>query len=50
VLAEEPFGQWLLGVIAFGLVAYAIHMLILLGIIGCCATGSFVCEIILPFD
>lgn len=28
-LAEEPFGQWLLGVIAFGLVAYAIHMLIL---------------------
>jgi hypothetical protein len=29
VLAEEPFGQWLLGVIAFGLVAYAIHMLVL---------------------
>jgi hypothetical protein len=29
VLAEEPFGQWLLGIIAFGLVAYAIHMLVL---------------------
>lgn len=28
-LAEEPFSQWLLGVVAFGLVAYAIHMLIL---------------------
>lgn len=28
-MAEEPFSHWLLGVVAFGLVAYAIHMLIL---------------------
>lgn len=28
-LAEEPFGRWLLGIIAVGLVAYAIHLLIL---------------------
>ena len=28
-LAEEPFGRWLLGIIAIGLVAYAIHLLIL---------------------
>ena len=28
-LAEEPFGQWLLVIIAVGLVAYAIHLLIL---------------------
>jgi len=28
-LAEETFGQWLLGIIAVGLVAYAIHLLIL---------------------
>lgn len=28
VLGEETFGQWLLGVIAFGLLAYAIHMLV----------------------
>lgn len=28
-LAEEPFGQWLLIIIAVGLVAYAIHLLIL---------------------
>jgi hypothetical protein len=28
VLAEEPLGQWILGVIAFGLIAYAIHMLV----------------------
>jgi len=52
VLAEEPFGQWLLGVIAFGLVAYAIHMLILARYYRLLpnepAAGSFVCEIILP--
>lgn len=28
-LAQEPFGQWLLVIIAIGLVAYAIHLLIL---------------------
>jgi Domain of Unknown Function (DUF1206) len=28
-LAEETFGRWLLGMIAVGLVAYAIHLLIL---------------------
>jgi hypothetical protein len=29
VLAEEPLGQWILGAIAVGLVAYAIHMLVI---------------------
>lgn len=27
-LAEEPVGQWILGVVAVGLVAYAFHMLV----------------------
>lgn len=27
-LAEEPLGQWILGVVAVGFVAYAIHMLV----------------------
>lgn len=27
-LAEEPVGQWILGIVAVGLVAYALHMLV----------------------
>ena len=28
VLAQQPFGPWLLGVVALGLIAYSIHSLV----------------------